>query len=122
MLAHHALSTDPTSAILEAYRAIVIGIGAFTLGLGFYLLWAYWRQLLWPQRPYNVRSHVLAIISSYLLLLGSELFDTLTNAVNRAPVTWRLPLSSVAFPVGAYALWQIAAMRAKEKRPTPSDD
>jgi hypothetical protein len=104
-----------TPLVLEAWRAVILGIGAFDIGLACYLGWSYFRQHLFPGRPYNARSHVLAIIGSYVLLLGGLEGFILGRAIQRAPITWRLPLATVAFPLGAYAL--LVLVHARAKRP-----
>lgn len=111
MIAHHSYS------LVELYRALVLGCGAFTIGLGIYLAWTYWRQVLWPSRPYDARAHVLAIVVSYVLLLVALEAEILHRAVDRDPPTWRLAVGTIAFPLGAYALTRLVKIRAKDPKP-----
>lgn len=102
--------------LLELWRAIVLGIGAFVMGLAAYIGVRYLQAGVGPSSPYRHRRHVLAIVVSYLLVVGTLEGQILHRAIDRDPATYRLPISSVAFPLGAYALLQLVRGRVHAPR------
>jgi hypothetical protein len=91
---------------LRVWRVVVLGIGAFDMGFALTMAYVYVRNHKDPG-PYRKVRHVLAITASYVILcagLWAFIFD---RSVHGAPITWRLPLATVAWPLGIYALTQL---------------
>jgi hypothetical protein len=88
---------------LRIWRVFVLGMGAFDMGFALTIAWFYVHGHFKPG-AYASTAHVLAITVSYVILcagLWAFIFD---RAVQGDPITWRLPLASVAWPLGIYAL------------------
>ena len=92
-------ATDP----LAIWRWIDLAVGAFTFGLGLIVIWWYLRGR-FHDSPYGRAGHVIAISVSYLLLLATTWTTVFIHAVERQPNTFRLFTTSIAYPLGAFAL------------------
>lgn len=89
----------------EDWRILVLSVGAFDVFFALFLVLAVLTGIVPVGRTH--KAHVLLIGISYILLASSVWLSIAGRAVNHAPISWRLPIASIAFPLGIIALWQL---------------
>ena len=89
----------------EDWRILVLSVGAFDVFFATFLVLSVLTGLVPVGRTH--KPHVLLIGISYILLATSTWLAIAGRAVAHAPLSWRLPVASVAFPLGIIALWQL---------------
>jgi hypothetical protein len=65
---------------------------------------------------YRGSRHVLFITTSYGLLVLAISIDIGTRAIQDGPLTWRVPVATVAFGLGIWALLVLVKYRAQQPR------
>ena len=101
--------------ILRGWRVVIVSLGAWNIGASLYLMAAYTRGSIVPQTPYHRRLHVIGMVWSYVLLTAGLTAFIADRALDGGSLTWRLPLASVAFPLGAWGLWQMSFSKRKKE-------
>lgn len=104
--------------ILHAWRLLVVSAGAFTIGFALYIGWLYHKGHL-RSGIYGRGRHVTLIMASYVLLAGELIVEIAYRAIHGDPITWRLPVATVAFALGSWALYQLIKTRATQARDKP---
>lgn len=87
------------------WRIVVLGIGAFDVFFTLFLLLGVVLGFVPTGRTHKV--HVLSFGASYVLLAVALWLHIAGRAVAGATLSWRLPIATVAFPLGIFALWQL---------------
>lgn len=103
------------SELLYLWRILVVSMGAFTVGFALFIGWAYSRGNL-RSGIYRRGRHVAAIMASYCILATELIVEIGHRAIYAEPVTWRLPVATVAFGLGIWALYQLVKARAIQHR------
>lgn len=105
----------PSDKFVTIWGYTVVSLGAFILGFAIYVGWKYHRGAL-RTGIYKGSKHVLAITISYGLLIVHLTAETVNDTHRGAPITWRLPLATVAFVLGIWALLVLVKYRALQPR------
>jgi hypothetical protein len=94
------------SAWLNGLRIAALACGAFLIGYTTLLLGAIVFNFK-KVHSYRRKRHIVAIATSYLLVAFALWIAIVGRALAGSPITWRLPIACVAFPLGIYALRQM---------------
>jgi hypothetical protein len=109
--------------VIQALRVITVVVGAMLLGMSVQVFVAY-AQKAYSHRGSILPLHVASIAISYSLLIvvssGAQLqFLIDPTSLRPIAVTWRLPLTLVAYALGIYALTLVIKLIAARPHPAP---
>lgn len=99
---------------LRIWRVVILGVGGFDIGFAVMICWMFVRRG-FKYGAYTDPGHVLAITVSYVLLAGALWATIFGKALEGVDVTWRLPVATVAYPLGVVALYRLLRRRAEIK-------
>jgi hypothetical protein len=96
--------------LVRAWRLLNVSLGCWDIGAAGYIVWAYLRGHVATVKPYRVRSHVIAMVASYLMLAGLLVGVSAGRALTESPEPFNIlvPFATIAFGLGAYALWEMS--------------
>jgi uncharacterized membrane protein len=91
---------------LRIWRVFILGIGGFDIGFALMICWMFMTGK-FQNGVYGTPRHVIFITVSYVLLALALWAAIFGKALEGTDVTWRLPLATVAFPLGIIALYRL---------------
>lgn len=94
----------------DIWRFLLISIGFFNIGFAGFVATMYLKGH-FHSGIYNYGRHVFAIMLSYVTLTAAMMYEI--GIHENQPITWRLPVGTIAFLLGTWAIYSITVVRAK---------
>lgn len=90
--------------VLRIWRTLALLVGGFAISFACFVFVGTAMNRIARMRSLWRPTAFLASLASYIILATALWMAIAGKAVSGAPVTWRLPVASIAFPLGIYGL------------------